>query len=94
MKRMVIPAVFKAVCCFLILILLTIGFQYIIWLRYEPQYRRNIINNAHLLPSTSPSLTDIKQVREENRATEKALGIPTHFTPDLWPFNCPMYSDW
>jgi hypothetical protein len=94
MKRIIIPAVFKAVCCFLILILLTIGFQYIIWLRYEPHYRRNIINNAHLLPSTSPSLTDIKQVREENRAPEKALGIPSHFTPDLWPFDRPMYSGW
>ena len=46
------------------------------------------------MPSTSPNLTDIKQLREENRATEKALGIPTHFTPDLWPFNCPMYSGW
>jgi hypothetical protein len=54
----------------------------------------NIINNAHLMPSTSPNLTDIKQLREENRATEKALGIPTHFTPDLWPFDRPMYSGW
>jgi hypothetical protein len=29
MKRIVIPAVFKAVCCLLILILLAIGFQYL-----------------------------------------------------------------
>ena len=94
MKRIVIPALFKAICCLLILILLTIGFQYIIWLRYERQYRMNIINNAHLMPSTSHNLTDIKQLREENRATEKALGISAHFTPDLWSFDRPMYSGW
>ena len=66
MKRIIIPAVFKAVCCFLILILLTIGFQYIIWLRFEPHYYM----------------------------IEKALIVPAHFTPDLWPFDRPIYSGW
>jgi len=94
MRRVIISAVFKAVCCFLILILLTIGFQYIIWLRFEPHYRMNIIKNAHLMPSSSPNLTDVKQLREQNRAMEKALGIPAYFTPDLWPFDRPIYSGW
>jgi hypothetical protein len=78
MKIVLGRALFKAACCFLgvIVILLTIGFQYVTWLRYEPQYRKNIINNAHLMPSTSPPLTNIKQVIEDNRAIDKALGIP------------------
>jgi hypothetical protein len=25
---------------------------------------------------------------------EKALIVPAHFTPDLWPFDRPIYSGW
>ena len=61
MKRIVIPAVFKAVCCLLILILLTIGFQ--------------------IFGSARP------------HCFGKGL-IHGHSTPDLWPFDRPMYSGW
>jgi hypothetical protein len=86
LKQVIISAVFRALCRFMILILLTIGFQYYIWERYEPEYRIDMIV-TRLPPSSHPCITDRKQVQEYNREIDRELGIPSHFTPDLWPFS-------
>ena len=88
MKRVIMRALLKAAGCFLIITLLTIGFQYVIWLRYEPENRMNII------PNSTPETISRKQALEYNHAIDKVLGIPDHFIPDLWPFNRPMMSVW
>jgi hypothetical protein len=93
MKKVIIRALFKAFCRFAMLILITIGFQYYIWVRYEPEYRINMIV-MHLSPSSHPCITDRKQIQEYNHEIDRELGIPSHFTPDLWPFDRQMYSGW
>ena len=84
MKKVIIRALFKALCCFALMILITIGFQYYVWVRYYPEYRMDKIMGSSLGPSTISPLTTRKQVQDY---VDKELGIPSHFTPDLWPFS-------
>ena len=84
MKVVLGRAIYKAACSFLLLIVLTIGYEYITWLQYDPADYATGCADCNFY----------KMTKAERRELAVIAGQFHSFSPDLWPFNRPLQSSW
>jgi hypothetical protein len=84
LKHVIISALLKTAASFLLLIALTITYEYVTWLQCDPgDYTSDCVGSGPYVGT-----------KAERRAAALEVGLLKPFKPNLWPFSLEPHVGW